>query len=225
MIPSIAHFVWFGDVPSWVGDIVSEFKRHNPTWDVRLWSDYPDDTPDAIKSRDAVCQQHCQRADLMYVWLLYQYGGVCIDTDAVCLRSFDPLREYDFWTTRHSDQDARLTNGVMGSAPKSEGSEACFRYVLDNDPPSPLPRCYYGPTMLTELFDHQKKPGLTVLPHHYHYPYPWNERETARALWTSDDDTRHNMLATIKGRFTDGEYPFSVHLWGVNGSSHAKVVT
>lgn len=227
MIPKIAHFIWFGTAPEWVLKVVAEFKALHADWDVRLWTSIPRDMPDGIRRRLLPCDQICQWADIFAVWLLYKYGGVYLDTDAIAIRSFDPLLKLPgvtAFTSPHNNGDARLTNGLMGSAPKSAAFARCMRYIEESDPPMRGPalqrRCYYGPDMLTELFKTLKEPGMTVLPWHYFYPYTYDERQQAAQCWRSDPATRVALVDELRTRFSDGVAPFAIHLWGVDGSSH-----
>ncbi|KKM66143.1 hypothetical protein LCGC14_1484190, partial [marine sediment metagenome] len=227
VIPRIATFVWLGDKPQWVDEIVGAFAEHNPRWHTRLITQVPTmwkSLEDAVRD----CRQVCQIADILYCWFLYRDGGIVMDTDSVTLRSFEPLRsKAQAWTTKHNDGHTRPTNGVMGSVPGSvafrralEGIEARHARMVRDDS---WARCMYGPDLLREVFTDNGDQDLTMLPWHYFYPFPYPERGAARDFWTSDEARRTAMLVSISERFADGERPYAVHMWGVEGSSQRAI--
>lgn len=226
MIPKIAHFIWFGTPPEWVNNVIREFTDLHPGWDVKLHTAIPASMPEAMRKRLLPCDQICQWADILAVWLLFNEGGIYLDTDAIAIRNFEPLLNLEAFTSPHNDNDKRLTNGLMGSA---KGSPA-FAYLVDWickwDPPMRreklAKRCYYGPDMLTEVFIQEKTPGMTVLPWHYFYPYTYDERGRAAECWRSDPSTRLALVDELRSRFSDGVPPYAIHLWGVDGSSHKE---
>jgi len=229
MIPKRAHFFWFGgEPPAWVFENVKTFQRLNPGWGVRLHRNWLFSTGFVRAVRG--CHLWCQVADIAYCSVLRQYGGVVLDCDIVTLRSFDPLLgRGGAWTTKHPSTVGgarRLTNGVMGAEPGCAAMEqACdeITRIAKNTPAGQrFRRCEFGPTMLTRLF---ADGGMTILPHYYFYPWGLvgGEREQAHKFWHADEAERKQMLDCISDRFTDGERPFAVHLWGVDGSSNEEI--
>jgi len=229
LIPRLAHFAWLnGDPPAWVQEAVREFREKNPGWEVRLWPDLPPDVPTALGPALAGCWQECQRADILYCLVLDRFGGVVLDCDHLVLRSFEPLRRgREAWTTSHNDLHRRLTNGAMGAV---AGSRA-FRRALAAIPwihrkggrDGRVRRCAYGPDMLTQRFSNRGDRDLQLLPWHYFYPYSCQEAPLARRLRGATDAERRQALEKIQGRFSDGQWPYTVHLWGVEGSSQKEV--
>lgn len=223
-IPRRMNFAWFGpDVPGWVVKTIEAFRADHPAWHIRLWRDLPDRMAPELRRAAERCDQWCQWADLLYLHLLYDEGGFVMDTDSICVRSFEPLRAHPAFTTRHRDITGnRLTNGVMGSAPRSPAAELAMRAAMrlsDTLPPGEkFPRCSFGPTLLTELFGGETG-GMTILPHWYFYPFRTGERELARQFASAAG----GIDALLKGRVPDGERPYAVHLWGVDDSSHTPV--
>lgn len=239
LIPRILHFVWLnGEPPDWVRQTLEAFAAVNgDKWDVKLWREMPADLPPALATAVAGCYQICQQADILYCWLLDQFGGFVFDCDHVPLRSLEPLRRgREAWTTNHNAQQRWLTNGAMGAV---AGSRA-FRRILAEIPKvrnrggkgrnlqrgmagGRIRRCAYGPDLLTYLFVKQGDRDMSLLPWHYFYSFFGREAHQARRLRAMDADGRHRTLAKIKNRFSDGQWPYTVHEWGVQGSSHREV--
>ena len=225
VIPRLMHFVWFGDEPPWLQEITGAFQEHNPRWEVRLWTGMPQELPVQLYDAARGAQQVCQWADILYCWLLHEFGGMVMDTDCVTLRSFDPLRRMvPAWTTAHHEAHSRLTNGVMGSVPGGAAFARCCRDIpaqhaaMGRDERQ-WGRCMYGPDMLTRLFTTRGNDDFKVLPWHYFYPWRFCERDTAHEFWRAPPERRAELLAEMSDRFMDGERPYAVHLWGIEGSS------
>ena len=228
MIPKLAHFVWFGSThPEWVDRVAVDFSALHTDWTVKIHDRMPTRMPRSIRRRALACHQFCQLADILVAWLLYEQGGVALDTDTIAVRNFDPLLGLDAFTSAHSDHDRRLTNACMGSAPGSQAFRACVDYIEKSEPivkHGQVRRCYYGPDMFTELFGGRSpRPGMTVLPWHYFYPYTYDERAKAHECWRASFDDRRTMLNEMRSRYVDGVSPYAIHLWGVEGSSHREV--
>ena len=102
-IPPIFHQIWVGPKP-----FPEKYKKWQKTWQTmpgwryKLWTDKDlDDFP--FVNRDLFLKEKNMgaRADILRMEILYQEGGVYIDTDFECLKPeiFDILnRAYDFYT-------------------------------------------------------------------------------------------------------------------------------
>ncbi len=225
MIPRILHTVWLGsELPEWAARHLDLFREHNFGWDVRLYTEWPaPGMPADFRKIGRSCYQYCQMADLIYVWALATIGGVVLDLDHVVRRSFEPLRTYEAFTTRHSDRDLRLTNGIMGGV-KGGAFTRALQWVLSHSPPQPkVPRCHYGPDLMTRLFD-PPPDDLAILPWAWFYPFGCAEKKRALQWAEAPPAQREKLLTEISDRFGDElAGPYTVHLWGVAGSSQAEV--
>ncbi len=234
VIPKRMNFAWFGsEPPEWVRDIVSLFELHHPGWFTRIHTEFQEDMLSCSWFKEAVdkCWQFCQQADLLYLWLLYNEGGFVMDTDSVTIRSFEPLRRgHSAFTTCHLAWGNRLTNGVMGSVPRGRAFARCVRHIgqrartgWPRDKHGQLPRCSFGPTMLTELFTEQGDGDMTILPHWYFYPFRTTDRGMAMEFWHAGEERRRELLGQLGESIPDGQIPFAAHMWGVDGSGHTPV--
>ncbi|MCC6982799.1 MAG: glycosyl transferase [Bauldia sp.] len=101
MIPKIIHQTWKTDeVPAKFAGWVESWRRLNPGYEYRLWTDrmlldfvaekYPDFLPVY-----AAYPQPIMRADAGRYLLLHHFGGIYADLDTECLAPFDPIMDED----------------------------------------------------------------------------------------------------------------------------------
>lgn len=131
MIPKIIHQTWRDHnlpVPkAWP----ESWKRHNPDWEYRLWTDddllalvqtnYPE-----LESLYLSYPKPVQRADMARYLILHHHGGVYADIDTECMGPLDVIAddtriilsqepvEHAFHA-HHLGMDMLLFNGVMAS--------------------------------------------------------------------------------------------------------------
>ena len=145
-----------------------------------------------------------------------------MDLDSLTRRPFDRLCEHQGFSTRHSDHDHRLTNGVMGGSPGGAFGRA-WDWILSHDVPEKVPRCHYGPDLMTRLFD-DPPDDFTILPWAYFYPLHCGERKRADEYAATTPARREVILAALSDRWPNlPDGPFAVHLWGCQGSSQVEI--
>ena len=94
MIPKIIHYCWFGgnELPQVVKDCILSWKKYCPDYEIKRWDESNYDvnknqyTRDAYKSKKWAFLTDYVRLDVMY-----NEGGVYMDTDVKLIRSIDPL--------------------------------------------------------------------------------------------------------------------------------------
>lgn len=94
MIPKIIHYCWFGGkpIPQKYQQYIDSWRKHLPDYEIIRWDESNYDVhkcqymSDAYKERKwAFVSDYC-RLDVVY-----QYGGIYLDTDVEVIRSFDSL--------------------------------------------------------------------------------------------------------------------------------------
>ncbi len=96
-IPRTLHQLWkTGDVPARFTMLRETWRKRNPQWEIRLWTDadldqlvesrYPDLLALFRGYKEPIC-----RADLGRYLVLETFGGVYADLDCECLKPLDPL--------------------------------------------------------------------------------------------------------------------------------------
>lgn len=153
-IPKVIHVTWFGP-HSFPGEskknILSWIKRH-PDWKVKFWSDRPRKLPHknaelaltgnfsfrSLGKYFVEASTYREKADILRYEILLQEGGLCVDHDVECFRSFEPLvRSYDFFCGLHAPHQPILStsvlaaNFVMGAIPNHPIMQECVQKVAD----------------------------------------------------------------------------------------------
>lgn len=178
MIPRIFHRTWFGPnplPPAYVG-YGESFRRFNPGWEMMLWTD--EHVPLLVNQAlfdNAI--DGCEKSDLVRHEVLYQFGGVFIDTDVECLRSFEPLRPSPFCGIQDylgTFDRPRYCPAVIGA---ECGSRTMYEVIkkfplsFSQYPHDRIKRCF-GPFNECPTLPHE----FTVYTPEYFYPYHYTEK-------------------------------------------------
>ncbi|MDA4846017.1 glycosyltransferase [Hoeflea poritis] len=168
MVPKIIHQTWRDEnIPGEYSELVDSWKRLNPDWEYRLWTD--EDLDELVgKHFPEFLEQFrgypnpVQRADAGRYMLLYIHGGVYADLDTRCNESFGLLADeerivlahepvehlYDHCEVRQLDH--LLFNGTMVSPKRHpfwlivfEALKRCrhSKDVMDSTGPVLLTQC------------------------------------------------------------------------------------
>jgi mannosyltransferase OCH1-like enzyme len=182
-IPRVFHQVWINDHQP---ELPEQFRRYrdgwlekHPHWEYRLWN--LKNLPFRSRHADLLARSkvpYAQIADVLRYEILYELGGVYLDTDFECLRPIDDILK-GVTNFACSDNGKALTNAILGA---EKSSTLMFRCVCEI--PSRLghqsPNVETGPTFFTRVvLRHGFHNDLTVFPTKWFYPYKWNEPHRA----------------------------------------------
>ena len=178
MIPKTLHVVWVGDSRKCPLNFINTWRKHNPSWRLRLWTDtdLAERTWQTRRHIDAMYKkQLCGVADMMRYEILHAEGGFAIDADSACLR---PLEDWLFeegsvfacWANEKR-RPGLIANGFMAAkardpfVKKLVDSVAASSTVTNGRASKTV-----GPKRLTELYNNEKYPGFKIWPSHYFLP-------------------------------------------------------
>ncbi len=154
-VPKVLHFIWVGpkQFPSESVANVQSWMAKHPHWRVKFWTDQDRPLPDAKMEKCFVQDLHflklakCyknsenygEKSDLLRYEILYQEGGVYVDHDVECIRSFDQLNEtYDFYIGMQMPDKTFLstsvlaTNNLIGARPGHPVLKRCLSSLAEN---------------------------------------------------------------------------------------------
>lgn len=205
MIPKVIHYCWFGHnpMPELVKDCIQSWKNNCPDYELKLWTE---DNFDVNQTR--YCMEAYQSrkwafvADYARLKVLYEYGGVYLDTDVEILKNIDCfLSDSCFMGFEHGG----VNSGLIA------GSEKGHRFInlllekyerqhfIESDGTLNMKSCVeYTTELLAEygLSSEDEKQvvcGVTVYPTTYFCP---RNQYTEKINITANTYTMHHYLGT-----------------------------
>lgn len=190
-VPNIIHQIWIGSpFPEKYRRFQESWKKYNPDWEYRLWTDKElENLP--MQNRDlydASCN-YGEKSDIARYEILYQFGGLYVDTDFECLRSFDLFNHcYDFYTgIQPLDTNLmQLGFGLIGVVPGHPVLKCCLDSLHASAAQTQQIIARTGPIFFTRVFE-AVAPYLgdctIAFPPSYFYPRGYTQPEEPRSAW------------------------------------------
>lgn len=116
MIPKKIHYCWFGGnhLPESAKKYIETWKKYCPDYEIIEWNE---------NNFNVTQNQYCREAYEAKKWafvsdyarlkVLYDYGGIYMDTDVEVVKSLDDLLQYNWFSGFESEE--RLPTGTMGA--------------------------------------------------------------------------------------------------------------
>jgi mannosyltransferase OCH1-like enzyme len=179
-IPKKIHQIWLGsEIPQKYQAWSDSWKKFNPDYEYRLWTD-ADLKEENIHITDwevfNTISNMGQKSDYLRYHILNQFGGVYVDTDFECLKSFDSLLDIDFFAGISYDKVPIVNIAIIGSIsnhPILQRILAVMK-VKPSDTSKEVFRST-GPLFFTDVFFEMVdgyKEGVVAFPPDYFYPFP-----------------------------------------------------
>lgn len=92
MIPKIIHYCWFGrnPYPTNVKKCIDSWKKFCPDYEIKCWNEDNVDLSGCEYAREALAaKKWAFVSDYVRAYVLYEYGGVYMDSDMFVLKNFD----------------------------------------------------------------------------------------------------------------------------------------
>lgn len=193
-ISPIVHFIWLGSpLPPRAQAAVESWKKHNPSWEFRVWSDNDIASFPWSSSRSQYLYEHAnnwaEKSDILRFEILYQFGGVYSDTDVICFKSFDDLIRSGitfFAGIEYNEINPIFKRPLIASAiiGAAKGSIVIKRSLelskSAEEAPDVKQYMRSGPGPLShachEILLSPNSENLLILPCSYFYSLPWKKR-------------------------------------------------
>ena len=194
------HFIWIGsEIPLKYINNILRCSEINKFYDIFIWSDYhfPTilmNTPNIIcrnlntiilKNKELIDQisAHAGKVDVIRLEVIYNYGGIYSDVDAVFIKPFDDNFNRNF--VAHTEGYWNICNGCFGFNKQSK----FLKFVLDCFPENFiisgknawLPELC-GPTFFTTCFVQYNDPNIQTI----HQNYLINNTDKSYSYHTMD---------------------------------------
>jgi hypothetical protein len=213
MIPSIIHYCWFGDAPfSRVNlDCFDSWNKFLPSYKFYFWNldNIQSDSDFVIKAIEK--RKWAFLSDYIRLKVLYEYGGIYLDTDMLLLKPLDDLLHQDFFIG--CEQEALVNGGIIGCTRNNKFifENICF-YEGDFDWSSikSIPQVltfFLRKRGFTSCQVPMKIENLAIFPPEYFYPCPFpsirsyksyiTKESYAVHLWESSWLSEEQLFATL----------------------------
>lgn len=178
-IPRIMHQLWIGPKEAPI-KMMNTWKAKHPDFEYIRW------TENEFRKRKKTfrCQQKIDqmhewngKADIMRWELLYEYGGVFLDADSICIEPIDEqlMRQPCFAGWEHEElRKGLIATGTMGFPKQHPLVGAAIEWILNNDimvdKMNKAAWIVYGPGCLTKIYNSGLKSDLKIFPSYYFLP-------------------------------------------------------
>jgi GT2 family glycosyltransferase len=178
-IPKIIHQLWIGPKPA-PTNFMNSWKIKNPDFEYIFWNEQE---IEKRKLNIVTCHKINDmseingKADIIRWEILYEYGGVFIDADSICIEPLDDLLMCRKAFAGYENEKLRpglVATGTMGFPKNYSLCKDAVEWILNNDVSVERTgkRAWMtvGPGLLTHLLDTKKYPEVNIFPSHLFLP-------------------------------------------------------
>lgn len=164
MIPKVIHYVWFGGKPltPLAERCIASWKRYMPDYEIRRWDETTFDVNQSDYIREAYsCGQWAFASDFARFRIIYDYGGVYLDTDVELIQSLEPILERGpFMACDKWSGTTQYPNVATGLGFAAESQNKIIETILERYLTMHFDGGYSGETVVTCVTDILKTVGL-----------------------------------------------------------------
>jgi inositol phosphorylceramide mannosyltransferase catalytic subunit len=182
VIPKKIHQIWLGGkLPEKYKSFTESWQILHPDYEYKLWTDADADSFEFERPEVYYGSQNLgTRSDYFSYEILRKHGGIYLDVDFECFRSFDDLLFLKFFAGVAYDPKLEIYHGLMASVPNHPILDSCVKdivpysgengeKIMNSTGPYHLTRC------LLKNVDSTTE-GVVVFPPQFFYPWPNYER-------------------------------------------------
>lgn len=114
MIPKVIHYCWFGgnEKSDLIKKCIESWKKFCPDYEIIEWNESNFDINFCEYTRKAYLNEKWAfLSDVARLWIIYNQGGIYLDTDVELKRNIDKLLDYDAW---FAIEDIKSLNTGLG---------------------------------------------------------------------------------------------------------------
>lgn len=209
-IPKIIHQIWLGSsFPEEYKELTNTWLENHKDWEYRLWTD-----KDIEEFNMKNIEQYNNapnlgtKSDIFRYEILYRYGGIYIDTDFQCLKSFADLTYLNFFTGTGHLETPEIFNGLIACEPNHpimksliDGISGIDTKVKDYNKIISMTGPKYFAKMFFNYIKNNPDDKVVLFPTKFFYAFPAVYRFAIR-----------NGNRKIIQQYLN-EYSYCVHLW------------
>lgn len=183
MIPKKIHYCWFGgnEIGPLFARCLASWKKFLPDYEIICWneSNLPKEANLAWKYIKE--KKYAFASDYARYYILYQQGGIYLDTDVEVVKPFDSLLNNTCFIG-YEDKN-RIACGIIGAIAKNKFSYHCMSIM--NDVAENNKAFLIAPEVANRAVSLSE--NVTIYPEEYFYPYnPYSENQKVKQLMFSD---------------------------------------
>lgn len=193
MIEKKIHYVWFGgDKPEKVLKCIESWKNILPEYEIIEWNEKKFDIEKEMQENKFFRECYKRKlwafvSDYVRVKVLYEYGGVYLDTDMEIIKNITPLLNTKLFLGYENDYT--MSFGIVGTVAKNDIFKKFIKFYEEEIWHSPL-HIVTGifTKILTEKYgdiSNISKEEVIVYPREYFYPYNHDEEFTEECITTN----------------------------------------
>ena len=132
-IPKVIHMIWFGNgiYPENTKKCLESWKKNCPDYQIVLWNEDNCDLNENNYVREAASvQKWAFVSDYFRLKILYEYGGVYIDTDVEILKPIDEILNYKHVVTGYATANM-ISSGFIAAERKNIWIKSLLDYYND----------------------------------------------------------------------------------------------
>lgn len=129
MIPKKVHYCWFGrgEMPELAIKCIDSWKKHLPDYELILWNEDNFDIHSNQYVKEAYeAKKYAFVTDYVRLHVLYNHGGIYMDTDVEVLKSLDRFLEHGAFTGCENEE--MCVTGTMGAEKGHEWIKSLLMY-------------------------------------------------------------------------------------------------
>lgn len=126
MIDKIIHYCWFGGnrKPELVRDCIKSWKKHLPDYKIIEWNEKNSDLSHPFVQHAYKMKKWAFVADYIRFTVLYENGGLYLDTDMLVLRPLDSFLKNDCFFG--AEDDYLISCGIIGANKSNDLIKKCL---------------------------------------------------------------------------------------------------
>lgn len=206
MIPKTIHYFWFGGEkkPDIFYKCLSSWRKYAPDFSIKEWNEHNFDINFCLYSAQAYqAKMYAFVSDAARYQVLYEHGGIYLDTDVEILRPLDLLLDNQLFMG-FEDESSVAPGLIIGTVPKDKVIwELCKEYesrsfLDENGLPDKTTVCQITSVLLKKygfILDgsFQRQENRTLYPQNYFCPLDF---KTGKIEITLNTFTLHHYAAT-----------------------------
>lgn len=128
-IPKIIHYVWVGGkpLPPFQQKCIASWRKHLPDYEIKEWNEHNFNINSNKYCKEAYeAKKYAFVSDYIRIFVLYQYGGIYMDTDVEVIKPF-PQEFLECEAFSGYETPETISTGIMGCIP----NQRMFKKILE----------------------------------------------------------------------------------------------